>query len=161
MPNGRYVHQTEWTNKMQHADRANAAANNTDGGSARLNNFNNTGAARQANEAVGEMVHADNNWEYQRGVENAYDQNSFERGLQDRAMADRERQTANSAADAQMKYGSQNYQADSIARSMNAMNGSPLTGLTAQPTTPGVDIYNNGGQRIGGSGYRSVLSGLG
>jgi hypothetical protein len=161
MPNGRYVTQNEWTNTNAHANRANAAVNNVDAGSARLNNFNNTGAAQNANEQVGEMVHANNNWEYQRGDEERQAQNGFERSLQDRAMSDREHQTAVSDRANAMKYGSMNVQSNALASGMQSMGSSPLTGLTASTPTPGVDIYNNGGQRIGGSGYRSVLSGLG
>jgi hypothetical protein len=148
MPSGRYVTQANYSNDMAHANRAMAAANRTDGGSAQLNNFMNTGAAQNAVQHAADTQHADNVWNQQLGDERAMQQVGFERGLQDRAMSDREAQTANSERDSARKYGSMNVMSNSIGR----MGGGLLSGLTTSaPQAPAVNLYGSNGRRIGGT----------
>lgn len=148
MPSGRYVSQANFTNDMNHANRAVAAANRTEGGSSQLNNFMNTGAAQNAVQQASDTQHADYMWNSQLGDERAMEQVGFERGLQDRAMSDREAQTANSERDSARKYGSMNVMSNAMGR----MGGGLLSGLTTSaPQAPAVNLYGSSGRRIGGT----------
>jgi hypothetical protein len=147
MPSARYVSQATYNNDMNHANRA-VAATRTDGGSAQLNNFMNTGAAQNAVEHFGNTQHDTNNYHTQLNDERVMAQVGFERGLQDRAMSDREAQTANSERDSARRYGSM----DVMSNSMGRMSGGLLSGLTTSaPQAPAVNLYGSNGRRIGGT----------
>jgi hypothetical protein len=149
MPSGRYVTQANYANDMAHANRAMAAANRTEGGSSQLNNFMNTGAAQNAAQQAADTQHADYIWNSQIGDERAMQQVGFERGLQDRAMTDREAQTANAERDSARKYGSMDVMSNSLGR---MGGGGLLSGLTTSaPQAPAVNLYGSRGRRIGGT----------
>jgi hypothetical protein len=147
MPSARYVSQANYNNDMNHANRA-VAATRSDGGAAQLTNFMNTGAAKNAVENFSNTQHDTNLYHTQLGDERAMAQVGFERGLQDRAMSDREAQTANAERDSARKYGSM----DVMSNSMGRMGGGLLSGLTTSaPQAPAVNLYGSNGRRIGGT----------
>ena len=149
-------YQGQQKNAFEHGlatNRAAAAANNVDAGSARLNNFNNGGAVQNLAEAgqraafgAQQVNDQYNTWADSRQVQH-------ERNLQNAAMENRDMET-------RMKYDSQNHMADSLASGMQGTGGyqSPLGGLTAN-SAPRMDIYNNRGARIGGSILDPLTSG--
>lgn len=135
-------------NDLAAAQRANAAASNVESGGARLNNFNNTGAAQNANAAFGRTAAA----EYQAAVADqqarADGEVQWERSLQHRAMADRENQTAVSDRDSARKHGASTVMSNAMGR----MGGGLLGGLTtSSEQRPAVSLYGSNGRRIGGT----------
>jgi hypothetical protein len=149
MPRARYVSQANYNHDMNHANRAVSAANRTEGGSSQLNNFMNTGAAQNAVEHFGNTQNETNNYHTQLGDERVMAQVGFERGLQDRAMSDREAQTANAERDSVRKYGSMDVMSNSLGR---MGGGGLLSGLTTSaPQAPAVNLYGSNGRRIGGT----------
>jgi hypothetical protein len=133
----------------QAASRANAAASNVDPGSARLNNFNNTGAAQSANAWHGQIANAEAEAYAADAAADAASYVNWERSLQDRAMSDRERQTANAGADSARKWGAQGALANAVG---GAMGGGLLSGLTTSSAQkPAVNLYGSNGGRIGGT----------
>jgi hypothetical protein len=141
------------------ANRAQRAANNTEPGtgSSRLygGGYGTQGAADNLYEGAARADNMRANAQTQRDIWASGREVQHERNLQNAAMELRDKEV-------ELKYDAQNQMSNAIGSGLQGMNsGNILAGLTQHSSQPaGVDIFNSQGSRVGGSGYRSPLSGL-